>query len=72
MQDENEVIEGTAVEVEAAPPTAEPPLNAVLVIREENNGQIETKVVVNGDVRATEVETLLKLGLQGWQKQIGV
>lgn len=49
------------------------PLDAIIVVRETNaEGGIDTRVILNGDVRATEVETLLKLGLQGWQRQIGV
>jgi hypothetical protein len=66
-----EAAAAPAPTTEAGPPS-EPPLDAVIVIREEKDGQINTRVVTNGDVRVTEVETLLKLGLQGWQKQIGV
>ena len=55
------------------PQVAEDPLPAVIVARvTTDDGGLDTKVIINGDVRPTEVETLLKMGLQGWQRQIGV
>lgn len=58
---------------QAAQQPDEQPVDAVLVIRQTSeDGQIGTIVQTVGDVRITEAETLLKLGLKGFQKQIGV
>jgi hypothetical protein len=47
--------------------------DAVIVIREFNEGgAVGTKIVLNGDIKATEVQTILELGIAGWRRQIGV
>jgi hypothetical protein len=48
-------------------------LDAVLCIRlVDEAGKISVVVQTSGDVRATEVDTLLKMGYKNWQAQIGV
>ncbi len=67
------------IDVEAAdltpenvdPPEATAP-NAVVIHRLEEDGQIKTVVQPVGDVRATEVQTLLELGILSWREQIGL
>lgn len=52
---------------------AEEQPNAVVVLREfAEDGGVQTKVVISGDIRITEVETILRLGLNGWQQQAGL
>lgn len=75
VEKEPEVLEGEAVEVEDAPVNAadEQPLNAVIVVKiEDENGNIGTNVIPNGDVRPTEIQTLLELAINSWREQIGV
>jgi hypothetical protein len=67
---EPEVIEGTASEV---PASEEKQPDAVLIIKRLNaEGGIETQAVPLGNVQATEVQTLIELGLQSWRKSIGL
>ncbi len=48
-------------------------LDVVLVIkRVAENGSISAEVVTNGNVLATEVQTLIELGLKNWREQIGL
>ena len=60
--------------VEDVPPPPEPdPVDAVIVVKKLGpQGDIQTEVILNGKVQATEVQTLLELGLRGWRKQIGL
>jgi len=84
----SDVIEGTATELppeEAKPagpgipdapqdiPEPEAPLDAVVVVKSvDDNGTISTDVVINGNVQATEVATLLEMALPSWRKKIGL
>lgn len=75
----NEPIEGNAVDLDPAEQTAapspppEPPLNAVVILRNiDADGNVTTDVATNGNVAATEVQTLIELGLQSWRKKIGL
>lgn len=54
-------------------PAEDTPLNGVIIVREEDGeGGVHTKIVLSGDVKPTEVETIIKLGLKGWHQQIGL
>jgi hypothetical protein len=54
-------------------PAQEPTLDAVVVIRTPTeDGGYKTDITTTGDVRITEVETLMKLGLRGWLDKIGL
>jgi hypothetical protein len=59
---------------EAESPAPEPEIAAAVVILKQTDAEGAISVVVThqGDVRPTEYETLLKMGLQRWQRQIGV
>lgn len=63
---EPEPTEGTA--------SAEPEQpDAVLILKKQNaDGGIDTQAVPLGNVQATEVATLIELGLQSWRKAIGL
>lgn len=51
----------------------EVPLNAVVIIKNtDDKGNIGTEVVSQGDVLATEVQTLIELGLASWRVKIGL
>jgi hypothetical protein len=57
---------------EAAEDQPQPP-NGVLVVRiEQPDGTITTDTFPQGDVKATEVETILGLGLIGWRSKVGL
>ncbi len=48
-------------------------LDAVSVVRTiTEGGGVHTEIVVQGDIRATEVSTILELGLARWREQIGL
>lgn len=47
-------------------------VNAVIVVRRETENGIETEVFLNGDVKATEAQTVLELGIASWRKKIGL
>lgn len=50
-----------------------PPLNAVIVIKTvDDDGTIRVDPIVQGNVQATEVQTLLELGVQRWRQRIGL
>ena len=51
---------------------ADPPPNAVLILRIEDEEGIKTDVVPLGDVKATEVATILELGMRSWRAKIGL
>lgn len=62
-------VKELAKEVEAA----EEELDAVVVVKEKRpDGGINTKVLLNGSIEATEVQTLLELAVLGWRDQIGL
>lgn len=68
-----EVIEGSAEEVapETAPDSAPP--NAVVIVKTvSDDGTISTDVTTSGTVQATEVQTLIELGLRSWRSKIGL
>ena len=49
------------------------PLNAVVVVKTtDDEGNIGTEVVMNGNVLPTEVQTLLELAVKGWRQRIGL
>lgn len=71
--EEPEALDPADEPIESSPQTPEPQSAALIVFKlEDDQGNIQTDVKWQGDIRPTEVETLLKLGLQGWQRQIGV
>lgn len=48
-------------------------INGVVVIRrEEDNGDITTDVQIIGDVKPTEVQTVLELAVPAWRAKIGL
>lgn len=54
-------------------PVEQPPLDAVIVIREVNeNGDITPRLMLNGNVTLDQVDTLLRLALKGWQTKLGL
>lgn len=51
----------------------EPALDAVIIVKKiDDAGSIVTDVITNGSVQATEVQTLIEVGLQSWRKKIGL
>lgn len=53
--------------------TPQEEFDAVIVVKEATpDGGISTKVLTNGNVQATEVQTLLELAVLGWRDQIGL
>jgi len=61
-----------AVSVTEETPDAEQP-NAVLVVKiQDEDGSISTDVIPTGNVQATEVQTLIELGLVAWRQKIGL
>lgn len=68
-----DVEEAELVSEEAVNASEEQPLNAVIVVKvEDEDGNIGTNVIPNGDVRPTEIQTLLELAINSWREQIGV
>lgn len=47
-------------------------IDAVLVLKKVEGDSISTEVQPLGDVQATEVQTLLELGVKRWRNQIGL
>lgn len=72
MTDQKQSRAKQAAKEIAAPPEEDQPLDAVIIVKELVDGETRTKVVVNGSVQITEVETLLKLGLKGFQAEMGL
>jgi len=60
-----ELPEGEVQTSEANPPT-------VHIIVNRDGAQVSVDVVATGDVRVTEIESLIKLGLNKWQQQAGL
>lgn len=61
------VIDGKAEEVET------PTLDAVVIVKTvSDDGTISTDVQSNGNVQATEVQTLIEMGLRSWRAKIGL
>lgn len=59
--------------VEDVQSVSEEDFDAVIVVKEISpDGAINTKVLTNGNVQATEVQTLLELAVLGWRDQIGL
>ncbi len=49
------------------------PLDVVLIVKRLGpDGSISADVATNGAVQATEVQTLIELGLKSWRKKIGL
>lgn len=44
----------------------------IILVERGDDGKIDTDVVAQGDVRATEIETVLKMGLNKWRQKIGL
>jgi hypothetical protein len=62
---------------EEAPSTPEvegdAPPNAVLIVRvEDEQGNVSTDAVPLGDVKPTEVQTIIELGLANWRAKLGL
>lgn len=56
-------------------PNEEPqkPIDGVFVAKVvDEQGNISTEIMMNGEVQATEVQTLLELAVRGWRKRIGL
>ncbi len=51
----------------------QPPTVHIVVNRPDDGaGQVTVDVVGTGDIRVTEIETVIKLGLAKWQQQAGL
>jgi ACT domain-containing protein len=47
--------------------------NGVLIVRiEDEEGNISTDTVPLGNVKATEVQTIIELGLSNWRAKLGL
>ncbi len=72
---EVEQVEAPAIEsfsAAEAPPEPQQP-NALLVIREiDEKGKIDTSIMVLGDVKVTEAETILGLALKNLRVELGL
>ena len=44
----------------------------VILVERPESGPIDVDVVAQGDVRATEIETILKMGLNKWRNKINL
>jgi hypothetical protein len=54
-------------------PEVDQPLDAVIVVKTvSEDGTLGVKVVPNGSVQVTEVQTLLEIGLKNFREQIGL
>lgn len=63
--------EKTEVPSDELPP--EQPLAAVIVVKRiDEDGTITPEVTFQGDIRPTEVQTLLETGVLRWRQQIGL
>jgi hypothetical protein len=59
--------------VDFNPEEAPQQANGVLIVRiDQEDGGIKTDVIPVGDARATEVSTLIELGLAAWRAKIGL
>lgn len=66
--------EELAARVDANEPveTPEPPLNAVIIVKtEDEDGNIGVEIINNGNVQATETQTLIELALKAWRGKLG-
>lgn len=72
--EEEPTVKEVVTDVAANPePPSDPPLDAVIVIKETDpDGNLRTNIVTNGSVQPTEVQTLLELGLKGWRERLGL
>jgi len=73
QKDKTELVEAEPVEAQPteAPPEKQP--DGVLILKRLTpDGGIDTQAVPLGEVQATEVATLIELGLQSWRKSIGL
>jgi hypothetical protein len=59
-----EVIEGTE--------TPKDPDAVVIVKITDDRGNVSTAVQTLGDLQATEVQTIIEIGLKGWRDQLGL
>lgn len=67
-----EAREAAEALVEGRPDDATP-VDAVIIIKSTTpEGGVSTEVVAQGSVQATEVQTLIELGLQSWRAKIGL
>lgn len=69
--EEVDAAEVPEVEVQTQGEQYQVPAVQILVNRDAE-GNIDCDVVATGDVRATEVETLIKMGLNKWRGKIGL
>lgn len=75
---DEELIEGEAREVELVPdlseqePPAPPQPTVHILVERRDDGGAAVDVVATGDVRVTEVESLLKLAVKHWETKAGL
>lgn len=51
----------------------EPQVDAVIVVKtKQDDGSINTEIMIQGEVELTEVQTILELAVRGWRKRIGL
>lgn len=49
------------------------PIDGIFVAKVvDEEGNIGTEIMMNGNVQATEVQTILELAVRGWRKRIGL
>ncbi len=66
LDDNNNIVQEPAAEPQSQP-------DGVVVLKKvKDDGSIYTEVSPIGKAQATEVQTLLELGVIGWRKQIGL
>lgn len=70
----DETVEGTATEIVDAPSESAPedqPLVALVVTRDAA-GNASVEPLAQGDVRVTEVDSIIVLGLKRWRQKAGL
>lgn len=72
-KDEEQPLKAVEDLPEAENEATEKAPDAVIIMKTVGpDGSINTDVAPLGDVQATEVQTLIELGLQSWRKKIGL
>lgn len=69
-----EIIEVNGTDLPTVEVTEEPPLDAVIVVRKKDpeTGNISVDVLLNGEVEADQVQTLLEIAVPAWREKIGL
>lgn len=65
-------VEAVEPQEEATPEVPEEPAAGVFVAKVYTERGIQTQVLLQGKIEATEVQTLLELAINGWREQIGL